>query len=196
MLSRRDLVGRIAAGTAAVAAAGVARTALGSTPPDANGSVSAGNGERPQAAAALAKLVDAEPPATLSAPAPWELLHPLAMGTVVAHGWRVTGLTGAVDGSCVLTLQNERGRAQRIHLCLNDGHPNGVAHTRRFDLVVMNGGEGDLPTEESLAQALAEVAEVLAANERDARQAPIVAALMPHNDRVRQFSGDMDRRLR
>ena len=29
------------------------------------------------------------------------------------------------DGSCVATLQNARGRAHRVHLCRNDGHPAG-----------------------------------------------------------------------
>ena len=47
-----------------------------------------------------------------------------------------------MDGSCVLTLQNARGRAHRVHLCRNDGQPQGLVYTRRFDLVVMNGGAG------------------------------------------------------
>ena len=193
MLSRRDLVGKIAAGTAAVYAAGAARAGFAST----NERTSFNTDEAPpQAAGALPKLVDAEPPATLKATPPWELLRPLAMGTVVAYGWKVAGLSGAVDGSCVLTLQNERGRSHRIHLCRNDGQPTGVVHTQRFDLVVMNGGEGDLPTEEGLAQAIAQVAHVLAANEGAAHQAPVLAALMPHEERVRRFAGDLDRRLR
>jgi hypothetical protein len=137
--------------------------------------------------------VDAGIPETLSARAPWELLHPLTMGSVVAQGWRVAGLTGAVDGTCVLTLENERGRAHRIHLCRNAGNPQGIVYTGRFDLVVMNGGQGDLATEESFAQAVAEVAHVLSANER--RQATVVASLMPYDERLRRFTG-ADRRLR
>jgi hypothetical protein len=203
MLSRRDLVGKLAAGTAAVWVVGGARTSLasvrhGAIPPTGSG---AGPGEfgaeQTEAAAPDGRrVVDASAPATLSAPAPWELLRPLALGSVVSQGWRVAGLTGAVDGSCVLTLQNERGRAQRVHLCRNDGHPNGLVYTKRFDLVVMNGGEGDLPTEESFAEAVGEVAHVLAANEGDREQAPIVAALLPHAERVRLFAGSAERRLR
>src|SRR5438128_2235794 len=49
-------------------------------------------------------------PATATAPPPWELVRPLALGAEVAHGWRVSGLTGVVDGVSVLTLQNARGR--------------------------------------------------------------------------------------
>jgi hypothetical protein len=137
--------------------------------------------------------VDAGIPETLSAEAPWELLHPLTMGSVVAHGWRVAGLTGAVDGTCVLTLENERGRAHRIHLCRNGGAPQGLVYTDSIDLLVMNGGQGDLATDESFAQAVAEVAHVLAANER--RAATVVASLMPHDERLRRFTG-ADRRLR
>jgi hypothetical protein len=144
----------------------------------------------------LATVVDQGPPATLAAPAPWELLHPLAMGSLVANGWRVAGLTGVVDGSCVLTLQNERGRSHRVHLCSNDGQPKGLVYTKRVDLVVMNGGEGDLPTDESFGQAVAEVAHVLAANESDRRHEAIVTALLPQAERVRLFAGPADRRLR
>jgi hypothetical protein len=110
------------------------------------------------------------------------------MGSTVAHGWRVAGLTGAVNGSCVLTLQNEHGRSHRVHLCRNDGRPQGVVYTRRFDLVVMNGGEGDLPTDEGLAQAVAQVAHVLAANEHGSEHQPVVTALLPHAERLQRFA--------
>jgi hypothetical protein len=123
--------------------------------------------------------------AAASGPAPWELLAPLGMGSAVAHGWRVAGLTGVSDGSCVVTLENERGRRHRVHLCENGGRPQGLVYTQRYDLVVMNGGQGDLPTEEGLAQAVAEVGHVLAANERAGRS---VAGLMAHADRVERFA--------
>src|SRR4030095_388897 len=90
----------------------------------------------------------------------------------------------------------ERGRAHRVHLCRNGGHPQGLVHTEQFDLVLMNGGEGDLPTDESLAQAVAEVAHVLAANERDPRHAALLTALLPQSERVQALSGSADRRLR
>ena len=108
MLSRRSLIGKLAAGAAASVAwtAGVARSeanaSTGPTQDDGN-------------------LASAPP-----APPPWDLLRPLALGAVVAHGWRVAELSGVVDGACVLTLRNERGRAHRIHLCRNDGQPAGL----------------------------------------------------------------------
>jgi len=203
MLSRRDVVGKLAAGTAVVLAAGTAVASVTRTRNEAAPAGAAPQPGQPAAAEQVANkqvsvpgqpVVDAEAPLTLSAPQPWELVAPLALGSVVAHGWKVAGLTGAVDGSCVLTLQNERGRSHRVHLCRNDGQPSGLVYTRQLDLVVMNGGEGDLPTDETLAQAVAEVAHVLAANEssRDAT----VTALLAHSERVRRFNGAEDRRLR
>jgi len=101
-------------------------------------------------------------------------------------------LSPVVDGACVLTLRHENGRAERIHLCRNDGQPQGVVHTGRLDLVVMNGGQGDRPTEERLAQAVAAVRDVLAANE----QANQVAVLLPHTERMRRFAETADSQLR
>jgi hypothetical protein len=100
----------------------------------------------------------------------------------------VAGLTGVADGSCVLTLQNARGRTQRVHLCRNQGTPQGLVYTTQFDLVVMNGGQGDLPTDEGFAQAVAAVAHVLAANEGERRHEPVVSALLPHGERIARFA--------
>ena len=51
----------------------------------------------------------------------------------------------------------------------------------------MNEGHGDLPTEESLAQAVAELAHVVAANEAKAPES-FVADLLPHAERLRRFA--------
>jgi hypothetical protein len=193
MLSRREVVGRIAAGTAAVAVAGVARTGLAATEKTTNLPVDVGQQQAPTVSNDGPKEMDVGPATTLSAPPPWELFHPLAAGAVVAHGWRVADLRGVADGSCVLTLKNQRGREHRVHVCSNDGNPQGLVYTNRFDLVVMNGGQGDLPTEEGLGQAVAEVAHVLAANEN---HVTVVAGLLPHAERMRRFEGSEDRRLR
>ena len=101
----------------------------------------------------------------ISAPPPWDLVRPLVAGSLVAHGWRLVDLGPVRDGSCVVTLANARRRSRRVHLCRNDGDPQGIVYTRRLDLVVMNEGHGDLPTEERLAQAVAQLAHAVAANE-------------------------------
>ena len=202
MLSRRELGGKVAVGAAALLAAGAARASLGSvagisqspveTGPtdimDVQNSPDSGDHEPDQVVA-----VEPEPAATVVAPPPWELLAPLALGSTVAHGWTLAGFTGAVDGTCVVTLENGRGRQNRVHICRNAGDPNGLVYTRNFDLVVMNGGKGDLPTEESFGQAVAELAHVLAANEGSST---VVASLMPHAERMRMCSDTADHRLR
>lgn len=157
MLSRRDLIGKAAASGAVIVAAGAARA-----------SMSSGSSTAPIAALGT---MDAQPaiaagaPETLLAEAPWELLQPLTVGSEVTNGWQVAGLTGAEDGTCVLTLQNGRGRAHRVHLCRNGGSPQGIVYTDHVDMLVMNGGQGDLATDEGFAQAVAAVAHVIAGNE-------------------------------
>jgi hypothetical protein len=193
MLSRRDVMAKLAAGTAAACVVGVARPGLASdtrgdsSPPDHL------SGPLPEVASEEhhhdhLPVVDEGPSETLSATPRWELLSPLAIGSVVANGWRVAGLTGVCSGSCVLTLENQRDRTHRIHICRNDGSPQGLMYTNRIDLVVMNGGLGDLPTEEGFAQAVAEVAHVLASNEDRRELEPVVTALLPHAERVERFA--------
>jgi hypothetical protein len=190
MLSRRELVGRLAAGTAAAVCATGVSFAATRREGDVQGEGCTDPGE------ANYTLVDTGEQATQQAPAPWELLSPLAAGSTVSNGWTASELTGIVDGSCVLTLKNQRGREHRIHVCRNDGSPEGLVYTNRFDLLVMNGGRGDLPTEEGFAQAVAEVAHVLAKNETAGHVEPTISSLMPQAERIAKFSGTADRRLR
>jgi hypothetical protein len=114
-------------------------------------------------------------------------VSPLAAGSVLAHGWHLAELGPVRDGSCVATLRNDRGRARRVHLCRNGGTPQGLVYTRRVDLVVMNDGNGDLPTEESLAQAVAQLAHVVAANEAKSPDT-LFTDLLPHAERVQRFT--------
>ena len=180
MLSRRELIGKAAVGAAgalAVSAAGVASArALHAAADDV-----ADGGDRRTAAPPPG---DADAPA---APPPWGLLNPLVAGAVVAPGWRLVDLSPVQDGSCAVTLENERGRAHRVHLCRNDGSPQGLVYTRGVDLVVMNEGHGDLPTDEGLAQAVAALAHVVAANEAKAPDR-VLAELLPHAERLQRFA--------
>jgi hypothetical protein len=195
MLSRRELIGKTAVGAGAAAlalgagrkavATGDAQTAAGKLPDDpsvklpSDSSVVFPEDRLAREAAAPAKSV--------ATPPPWELVSPLATGSTVAHGWRLANLGPVRDGSCVVTLQNARGRSHRIHLCRNDGHPQGLVYTRRVDLLVMNEGHGDLPTEENLAQAVAELAHTVAANERRV-PGRLFTKLLPHAERLQRFA--------
>jgi hypothetical protein len=192
LLSRRAFVGKVAAVSAGAAGAAVAwsattgragaMTVLGDTP--TTPAVDGQTGAMPDAAR-MEPVTAVTPP---SPPPPWELISPLALGASVGHGWRVAGLTGVEDGSCVVTLENERGRAHRVHLCRNDGTPQGLVYTKHLDLVVMNGGQGDLPTEEGLAQAVAQLAHVLAANEGNGRHAQVMSGLLPQGERLEKYA--------
>src|SRR5437762_6955858 len=186
MLSRRELIGKAAVGAAAAVAVSAARTGVASARavPAATSDPADGRDAR------NAVLPPADPPpadaGAISSPPPWELLSPLGAGSVVGHGWRLVDLSPVQHGSCVVTLQNARGRSHRVHLCRNDGNPQGIIYTRRVDLVVMNEGYGDLSTEERLAQAVAALAHVIAANE--ATVPDRLAELLPHAERLRRFA--------
>jgi len=176
MLSRRALIGKAAVGAAATLALGAAATGVAravQTP--------AGDPERDGRNALPA---DAE---ATSLPPPWELVSPLVAGSMVGHGWRLVDLGPVHHGACVATLANARGRAHRVHVCRNAGTPHGLIYTRRLDLVVMNEGRGELPTEEGFGQAVAELAHVMAANEARL-PAAVVAELLPHAERLERFA--------
>jgi hypothetical protein len=64
-------------------------------------------------------------------------------------------------------------------------------YTRRVDLVVMNQGYGDLPTEEHFGQAVAALARAVAANEGRVADG-VFAALVPHRERVARFAAASD----
>jgi hypothetical protein len=179
MLSRRELIGKAAVGATAALAVSTARTGVAS----ARTTRAATDGPADAPNQRTAEPADA---AASAAPPPWDLVSPLVAGSAVAHGWRLGDLSPVKDGSCVVTLQSERGRSHRVHLCRNDGAPQGIVYTRRVDLVVMNEGHGELPTEERLAQAVAELAHVVAANE--AKTDGILAGLLPHAERLRRFA--------
>jgi hypothetical protein len=189
MLSRRALIGKAAVGAAAVLAVGGAvGTGVAATRPLGK---SDGLGDGTEAPARARDGQQAlEPSAEVvaaAAPPAWELVAPLTAGSVVAHGWHLAAMTAVEDGSAVVTLENERGHAHRIHLCANDGTPQGLVYTPRVDLVVMNQGYGALPTEEHFGQAVAALAHVVAANEATLADGTL-AGLLPHAARVERFA--------
>ena len=176
MLSRRAFVGRLAASAAvagAVTTIGSRAQARGTTE-----AVTAGD-EMPAPSAPPAAT------AAASAPPPWELLAPLQAGAALGHGWQVAELSAVQAGTCVLTLAHAGGRTHRVHLCRNAGTPAGLVHTAEVDLLVMNGGAGELPTDEGLAQAVATVAHAVARNESAARVAQV--GLLAHAERVARY---------
>ena len=179
MLSRRAFVEKLAAGAVA---AGTVASIVGRASARTTGTASAVAPSAAPRGAASASAVATE---AASAPAPWEMLRPLTAGAPLAHGWTVAELSPVEAGSCVVTLRNAQGTPRRVHLCRNGGTPAGLVYTERYDLVVMNGGAGELPTDEGLAQAVAALAHAVAGNEgAHAEPGPLLA----HAERVERYA--------
>jgi len=122
---------------------------------------------------------EAEPAAAASSVAP------LRAGAALGHDWQLAELSPVQAGSCVATLAHASGRTHRVHLCRNTGTPAGLVHTAEVDLLVMNGGAGEQPTDEGLAQAVAALAHAVARNESATRVAQV--GLLAHAERVARF---------
>jgi hypothetical protein len=115
------------------------------------------------------------------------LLHPLRPGGEIGLGWRLARVFPAVQGAVTLTLLHEDGRAARVDLCLRDGAARGPASTEYIDFIVMDGGDGAHPMDESLGRAVRRLAAIVGDNEArdlDGRDLDTLAALEPHADRV------------
>ncbi len=118
---------------------------------------------------------------------PWWLLAPLRPGQQLAFGWHL-GLFESLDrGALILNLHNTDGRNARVHLCYHQGRPKGVGHTELLDLVLMDGGAGASPTEESVGRVVRHVAEIVRKIELREGAEEELARLMTHGERVETF---------
>ncbi len=159
MDSRRDLIKKLAVGAAAV-------TAL------------------PAPRAQAARFVEYLAPG----PDPTWLIAPLSAGDGIGHGWRLRGISTPRRGAVVLDLVHETLAPVQVHLCAHRGAPKGVAHSHFLDFVLMDGGQGDRRTEESIGRALRALAHTVARNELAAESDPaLLGRLMTHGERVERF---------
>lgn len=124
-------------------------------------------------------------------PAPWWLFQPIGMGTPLKFGWYVAGLSGVERGAAVLTLAHASGRKANVHVCAHRGNPQGLAHTRLVDLVLMDGGSGSFRTDEKLGRVVLGLAERVRRNESElAGDLSPIARMMTHDERVEVFGGE------
>lgn len=120
--------------------------------------------------------------------APWALVAPYGAGDAIG-AWTLARLTAPDHGAVVLEL-TDGARVARVHVCARSEPPRGLASTDRFDLLVMNGGDGATPSDEPLARAVTALAAVIESNTDDAVQThPELAALLTHPERVQAFDG-------
>ena len=161
MTSRREILKKMSAGMAlSVVATGVSKS---------------------QAVAAFANGTSLDS-------APWWLLSPLKEGSSVGKGWVLDSLGPIEQGAAILTLRHADGRFQNIHLCVHDGEPKGLAHTSLLDLVLMDGGQGDKPTDESLGRVLMGLAKRIEHNElAGVEDLTDLASLQTHAQRVERY---------
>lgn len=176
MDTRRKLLKKIGLGTAAAGLAVSGHKAL-----------RAGEPQQAQAAA------DPSPPPQVESTAeagsgPWWLLAPLKRGSHLGHGWHLAHLGAVQRGASVLTLQSREGQVARVHLCQHQGAPKGLAHTELLDMVLMDGGKGDLETPESLGRVLLGLAGVMRDNElKHQGDLAELGRMLSHDERVEAF---------
>ncbi len=117
--------------------------------------------------------------------APWWLMAPLSDGSSIGGGWSLAGLSPVQAGAAILTLRHRDGRQSRVHLCAWHEAPRGVAHTALLDMIVMDGGQGDQPTEEGLGRALRSLAGRIRRNELESGvDIAALSRLQSHEERV------------
>jgi hypothetical protein len=116
----------------------------------------------------------------------WALMAPYVAGSTVGLGWSVQGLSSATPGAALLTLEHDSGEHAAVHLCGRAGDPRGVAHTDQIDMILMNRGDGQQPTDEGIGRVLKTLAANMRQNER--RGAVVSRSrLMPHAMRTGHF---------
>ncbi len=96
---------------------------------------------------------------------PWWLVAPLQPGGMIGLGWTLARIWPAVEGAITVNLLHVDGRAARVDLSLRDGAPRGPAATDLIDFIVMDGGDGAAPMDESLGRALIRLAAIVGDNE-------------------------------
>ena len=122
---------------------------------------------------------------------PWWLIAPLQQGSAVGMGWRVDDLSKVEKGAAILRLRHRDGRSIAVHICAREGRPRGIAASALFDLILMDGAQGEGQTEEGLGRALLTVASRIKHNElQDAVDPAWARQLLSHLERVERFGPD------
>ena len=165
MTSRRDVLRSMGIGAAAIAAS--------------TGGV---------AAAAVRPSMEAFAHPDQTASSPWWVIAPLRAGNRVGKGWYIGGLSDVRDGAAVLQLVNRDGREVGVHVCARAGRGKGVAQTALFDLVTMDGRDGDAATPEDMGRVVMSLARRIRHNESNmAGDLRPFANMMSHADRLAMY---------
>jgi hypothetical protein len=186
MDSRRDVLKKMLFGAAATALPLKVAMAQGFT----NGSdaidpeaLEKALSEQPLARQWMARMASTE-----TAPAPWDLIAPLQAGVEIALGWSIESLSEVTLGAAILTLKHTQGHTAHVHISSHAGNPIGMANTRHFDIVLMNGADGNAPSAEPIGRVVLTIADLIRRNENQNTQLRRVADdMLSHEDRTRLF---------
>jgi hypothetical protein len=121
--------------------------------------------------------------------APWWLLHPLQPSSRLENRWVLESLSSIKDGAAVLTLKRNK-EALRVHICLHDDSPRGLAYSELFDLIVMDHGRGIRTVPKDLSPTLLLLSDIIRENEwNDVPNHRLdgINRMMTHAERVRAF---------
>ena len=122
---------------------------------------------------------------------PWWLLAPLNQGDSVGKGWRISGLRPIEKGATVLELVHNSGCTSQIHICAIEENPVGVIHTQFLDLVLMDGGQGNKPTDEDLGRVVMNVALKIQKQEAQLlNNSEVLELLEGHDFRMFQYGSE------
>ena len=122
---------------------------------------------------------------TSSKESPWWLLEPMQKGVHVGNNWHIHELSPIENGAAVLTLIKEDLTLARVHICAHHGSPQGVASTDLLDLVLMDGGKGNSPTDEKLGRVILGIAGQIKNRENELLDhAEKISKLQTHDDRL------------
>lgn len=122
--------------------------------------------------------------------APLWLLAPLRLGDTIGLGWSLQTVAPPQAGAVTLKLRHESGKVARVDLSLREGAPKGPASTPYIDFIVMDGGQGDAPMDESLGRTLRRLAALVGENE--AQLPELLSSLDSHQDRLWRYTAIME----
>ena len=100
-----------------------------------------------------------------SSEAPWWLLGELKAGSFLGRGWFLSDISPVERGASVISLRKKTGEEARIHMCAHFGNPEGLTHTKYLDFLLMDGGEGNTPSDEDVGCVILSLVERIRASE-------------------------------
>ena len=125
---------------------------------------------------------------TSTSESPWWLISPMKSGVHVGYNWHIKSLSPIERGATVLTLVNSNLSSARIHICSHQGNPQGVASSKLFDLILMDGGTGSSPTDEHLGRVILGIAGQIQNREQELlAQAEQICELQTHEERLSEY---------